>query len=528
MMQGSRQTLRSPAADRFLGRARSEWEQQQFDAAERSIANALALAPGDPDAIRMLGMVSQRRGSHAKAVECFRRILAVWPEDAALRVGLALSLFESGEMDEATILFRQACKLAPNSASAWFNLGEALWRQGNATESLPALQHAIALDPAHNSARLSLARVQSSLGQIDDAITGFREALRRAPDCADAWYGLSLNGARCSTQDVEYLQRAFARTDLPPKDHELLGFSLAKALEDRGDYARAFDVLQLANASQRKHTKWNPAEERERTSAIIRAFEDMPSPQLNVRLGEEVILITSLPRSGSSLVEHILASHPDVEGANEIKDLRQAIGAESKQRTAEFPAWVNNATAEDWQRLGNAYLARTARWRKTKPRFTDKNLMNWHYVGAALAMLPAARIIVVRRDPVETCLGCFRQCFTEDAGFACDLDATVDYYADFLRLTRFWLDKYPNHVFDLQYEALVADPARVVRDLLDFCGLSFDPACLEPHKTPRAVLTPSAAQVRQPLRRDTARSEHYGSKLDSLRRRLQDIGATFR
>lgn len=518
------EALLPPLARRFLARARSEWAQQQFDAAERSATNALALAPENPDAIRILGLVVQRRGDHAKAIECFRRILAVWPEDPALKIGLALSLFENGEMDEATALLRQACKLAPNSASAWFNLGEALWRQGNPDESLPVLQRAIALDPAHNSARLSLARVQSSLGRVDDAITGFREVLRRAPDCADAWYGLSLNGARCNTQDVEHLQRAFARTDLPPKDHELLGFSLAKALEDRGDYAQAFDVLKLANASQRKHTKWNPAEEHDRTNAIIHAFADMPAPPPDARRGEEVILITSLPRSGSSLVEHILASHPDVEGANEIKDLRQTIEAESRQRDMEFPAWVHDATDADWKRLGDTYLARTARWRETKSRFTDKNLMNWRFTGAALAMLPAARIIVIRRDPVETCLGCFRQCFTEDAGFACDLDATADYYADFLRLTRFWLDKYPRHVFDLQYETLVADPARVVRDLLDFCGLPFDPACLQPHKTSRAVLTPSAAQVRQPLRRDTARSERYGSKLASLRQRLQDIG----
>lgn len=524
-MQDSQPTSRSPAAERFLTRARREWAQRQFEAAETSLSNALALAPDDPDATRMLGMVAQRRGNHAKAIDCFRRVLAVWPEDPALKIGLALSLFEHGEMDESTNLLRQACKLAPGSASAWFNLGEALWRQGDASASLPALQRALTLEPAHNSARLSLARVQASLGQVDAAIAGFREVIRRAPDCADAWYGLSLNGARCDTQDIEHLRRAFTRTDLPPKDHELLGFSLAKALEDQGDYTQAFDVLQLANASQRRHTPWNAAAERDRVDAIMRAFAEMPLPAQDSRRGEEVILVTSLPRSGSSLVEHILASHPDVEGANEIKDLRQVIEAESRQHGAEFPAWVRDATAEDWRRLGDAYLARTARWRKTKPRFTDKNLMNWHFVGAALAMLPAARVIVVRRDPVETCLGCFRQCFTEDAGFACDLEATANYYADFLRLTRFWLDKYSNRVFDLQYETLVAEPGKTVRELLAFCNLPFAAACLEPHKTSRAVLTPSAAQVRQPLRRDTARSERYGNELDSLRQRLRDVGA---
>jgi hypothetical protein len=160
-----------------------------------------------------------------------------------------------------------------------------------------------------------------------------------------------------------------------------------------------------------------------------------------------------------------------------------------------------------------------------KPRFTDKSLVTWYLVGAAVAMLPAARVVVVRRDPVETCLGCFRQCFSEASGFACDLDETADYCSDFLRLTRFWLEKYPRQVFDLQYEALVAEPEPVIRRLLDFCNLPFAPECLEFHKTKRTVQSlPSAALVRQPLRGDTARSALFGDKLDRLRQRLRDAG----
>jgi hypothetical protein len=134
-------------------------------------------------------------------------------------------------------------------------------------------------------------------------------------------------------------------------------------------------------------------------------------------------------------------------------------------------------------------------------------------------------VVVVRRDPVETCLACFRQCFTEQSGFTCDLDEMADYCIDFQRLARFWLDKYPARVFDLQYESLVAEPEAMTRRLLDFCDLPFDPACLEFHKTSRTVLsTPSAAQVRQPLRNDTARSARYGDKLDRLRQRLRNAG----
>ena len=514
----------SPVAVRLLAKARGEWERRQFAAAEQSLASVLALSPDDPDATRMLGMVVQRRGDHARAADCFRRVLATWPADPALRIGLGIALFEQGEADEAVMHLRHACELAPASASTWFNLGEALQRQAYTADAIAPLRRALELDPAHLSARLSLAKAQASLGQVDAAVAGLREVLRRAPCHAEAWHVLSLNTSRFDAEDVARLQRACARTDLPAHDRDLLAFALAKALESQGDYAQAFELFQRANASRRARMQWDAAGERRHVDAILRAFAGGTPPPADAGLAREAILIVSLPRSGSTLVEHILASHPEVEGANEIKDLRQVIEAETRRRGAAFPQWVPHATADDWQRLGREYLARTARWRETRPRFTDKNLLNWRLVGAALAMLPAARVVVVRRDPVETCLACYRQCFTEEVGFACDLDEMADYCVDFLRLTRFWLDRHPDRVFDLRYESLAAEPEAVIRRLLDFCGLPFDPACMDFHRTERAVLTPSAAQVRQPMRHDTARSARYGDKLDRLRQRLREAG----
>ena len=515
----------SPVARRLLARTRSEWEAAQFDAAERSLRSVLALAPHEPRAIRMLGMVARSRGDYAKAADCFRSVLAVWPDDVFLRTELGLSLLALGEPQAATEHFRQVCELAPESESAWFNLGEALWQQARGEEAVMALQRSLALEPRLIQACISLARACAGLGRVDAAVAEFREVLRLDPGNADGWYGLSLN-TNLDAADAAHLQRLFARTGLPARAHYLLGFALAKALEDQHDFTGAFEILREANASQRAsmRVKWDAAKERRLVDAIRGAFANALSSSPDAAAGKEAILITGMPRSGSTLVEQILASHLDVEGANEISDMLQLVHAESRRRGSAFPLWVSDATAEDWQRLGQDYLARTARWRMTKPRFADKNLLGWHFTGAALAMLPAARVIIVRRNPVETCLACYRHSFTDAAGFTCDLDDLADYCAGFLRLTRFWLDKYPAQVFDLQYEALVADPEGVIRRMLDFCGLSFDPACLEPHKTARAVLTPSASQVRQPLHRGSARSARYGDKLERLRQRLQDAG----
>jgi tetratricopeptide (TPR) repeat protein len=524
-LQREKRPLSSVAA-RMFARARKEFAERQFENAEQSLTNVLALAPDDLDAVRLLGMVAQRRNNHVKATDCFRRVLAAWSEDSDLRVCLGIALYEQGKVDEAVKHLRYACELSPTSAPAWFNLGEALAREAHSHDAVAALQRAIQLDPAHITARLSLARVQASLGRIDAAIAGYREVLRRDPDNAEGWFGLSnLNTVRFDAADAASIQRALSRKDLSPRSSELLGFSYAKALENRGDYAQAFESFRFANASRRHRVKWDAAGEHKRIEAIERVFaNEMPTP-LDENLGSEAILIVSIPRSGSTLVEQILASHPQVEGANEIKDMTEVVDAETERRKSAFPLWVPDATAQDWQRLGREYLARTARWRKTKPRFTDKSLVSWYLVGAALTMMPAARAVIIRRDPVETCLACFRQLFSERSGFACDLDEMADYCIDFLRLTRFWLEKYPDRVFDIQYESLTADPESVIRRLLDFCGLPFDPACLEFHKTARTVQSaPSAAQVRQPMRRDTARSALYGDKLDPLRQRLRDAG----
>lgn len=516
----------SRTAARMLARAREEWERRDFAAAEHSLSNVLALAPNALNAVRMLGMVVQRLGDHARAIDCFRRVLAAHPDDSDIYVCLGIALHERGETADAVTHLRHACELAPRSASAWFNLGEALVQQVHTIDAVAALRRALELDPAHVSARLSLAKAQASLGEVDAAIAGFREVLRRDPGNAEGWFGLSnLNTVRFDAADAASLHSALARPILSPRDRELLGFTYAKALENQGDYAQAFETFRAANASRRRRVKWDAAGERRRVEEIERVFADAMPPPLDERLGGEVIFIVSIPRSGSTLVEQILASHPQVEGANEIKDITEVIDAETKLRNSAYPLWAADATAQDWQRLGREYLARTARWRKTKPRFTDKSLVSWYLVGPALAMLPAARVVIIRRDPVETCLACFRQLFSERSAFACDLDELADYCIDFLRLTRFWREKFPDRVLDLQYENLQADAESEIRRLLDFCGLPFDPACLEFHKTERAVLSaPSAAQVRQPLRRDTARSARYGDKLDPLRRRLRAAG----
>jgi len=269
---------------------------------------------------------------------------------------------------------------------------------------------------------------------------------------------------------------------------------------------------------------WDRRAVSRQVDAILQAFETPAAAAPDPGLGEEVIFVVSLPRSGSSLVEQILASHPAVEGGGELLDLQQIVDAESARRGRPFPAWVAETDAGDWERMGRDYLARTAHLRTHKPKSTDKNLINWQLAGAAMAMLPGARVVNCQREPLETCISCYVQLFASGNGFSYSLEDLASYWKDYARLSGHWSRIFPDRFFDHVHESLHADPEGSIRRLLMACGLDFDPACMEFHRTRREVRTASAVQVRQPLYAGMARGDRYGDKLDRLKAWLSPDG----
>jgi Tfp pilus assembly protein PilF len=519
----------SAEAEALLVEARRAINGGQLEAAGQVLARVLGLAPDCTEAYRLLGIAALMGNDAPKAIDHLRHALSTGPDDPTLNMNLGSALIETGENDAGLAYLQRACELAPESAASWYNFGKALQFSACLERAREILQRAVSIDPGHIQARNALAGVLASLGDAVAAVAINRETLRRQPDCATAWFALAnLKIESFSKGDIAQLQAQFGRSDLADDSRLLLGFTLAQALEDQDDCATAFDVLARANALKRGSLYWSRQEEGARVDAIAHAFAHPSPAPLNVALGEEVIFVVCLPRSGSTLTEQILASHPQVDGADEVQVLPQILIEESARRGLAFPGWVPSATAGDWHRLGKEYLARTRRWRQGRPRFTDKNVDNWAFVGAALAMLPGARVVNSRRDPLETCFALYRQLFGNGSvHYSYDLDDIASYYAGYARLSRLWQQRYPRRYFDHEYEALQADPEAQIRRLLDFCGLPFDPRCLAFHQTSRSVLTISAAQVRQPLRRDTARSPRYGAKLDPLRAKLRAMAKTF-
>jgi tetratricopeptide (TPR) repeat protein len=512
----------SSAARRWLTEAGEALGQGRLDDAERALTQMLATNPTLAEAQYLYGITCLMGGQAAKAADWLRKAVAQRPDDANMQTYLGCALHDAGALDEALIHLRRACELAPRQAKPHYNLGKALKEQGQLSAADEAYRRTLSLDAQHVLARIGVADIATMQGDISRAVAEYRHVLRQQPGRAEAWHGLAnLKTESLGPADIDLIRRALHQPNLPPDTRVLLGFSLFRALEDQHEYAGAFAALRQANADRRRQVEWDATAERAQIDSIKEAFsEPLPAP-MDPALGHEVIFIASMPRSGSTLIEHILATHRDVEGANEIPDLPQVIEDESRRRGQPFPQWVSAATADDWHRLGEDYLARTARWRAQRPRFTDKNVTNWPLLGAVRLMLPGATIIHCHRDPLETCFSCYRQLFRHGVNYSYNLDELAGYYRDYQRLSGFWVARHPQRVLDLSYETLVREQETQIRRLLAFCDLSFDPACLTPHQTRREVLsTASAAQVREPIRADTAHGAPYTPWLQSLREQL--------
>lgn len=413
--------------------------------------------------------------------------------------------------------FRSACTLDPSRAAAWFNLGKALKHYGHVEDSLAPLQRAVALAPAHVAARTMLGDVLKAHGQIAAAEQAYRVATEQAPAAGAAWWGLAnLKTVAFRPGDIGRMRTALGSGEGADQPRIQMRFALARALEQAGDFDAAFAELAIANRLQRQRVPWDRAAFSAQADAAIAGFP-AAVPVADPERGRELIFIVGLPRSGTTLVEQIIAAHPVVAGASELPDLPAALQRESRQRGEPFPHWCRNATAADWMRLGDLYLERTARWRNHAERMTDKQPHNFLYVGALMAMFPATRVIACHRDPRDTAISCFQQYFATGNAFSYSLDDIASYWSDFQRLNTHWRHSYPQRHLDLCHETLVQAPEDGIRRLLEFCALDFDPACLAPYRATRVVRTASAAQVREPIdRRGIGRWRAYAAHLPKL------------
>lgn len=488
------------------------------DLAASRLAPLLVSHPHHPEVLRLKAGIQNLRGDYSAAIISMKCALTLRQEDPLYYNTLGAILGQAGEFDPAIDALHHACKLQPGLAVAWFNLGVMLTRCMRRAEATTALRRAAALDPGYMPARVLLGDMLRTEGRINEAANEYRRVIAEQPWNGMAWWGLAdLKTLRFSLDEIEQIKHAMSDPRTSDNDMIAMGLALGKAFDDEGHYAEALAALEQAHSTARRRRRvWNAQAFSDGISTILNAFTPSPTPSPDTEAGSSVIFIVSLPRSGSTLIEQILASHSLVEGPGELPDLPAVLTEESHRRKLPYPTWASELLPQDWRRLGERYLQRTSRWRERRPIFIDKLPANWYYIGAIRAMLPAAKIICCRRDPLETCFSCYRQ-HLENNEYTRTFEDLAAYWRDFDRCVRHWRSLHSEHVREQVYEDLIAHPDSSIRTLLRFCGLPFETSCLHFYENKRDVSTPSAMQVRQPLRTDTARAHRYGDLLNPLR-----------
>jgi tetratricopeptide (TPR) repeat protein len=390
--------------------------------------------------------------------------------------------------------------------------------------------------PADADLHLSIAHAQKTLGKRQEAIDSYRRAAALRPGFGDAYWSLAnLKTYRFTDEELNQLRAAELAPTVAVEDRYHLCFALGKALEDRGEFAESFRYYEIGNALKRSESKYRAEiiENNTRqqiqvcTAGFFAARRGWGAPN------PDPIFIVGLTRAGSTLLEQILASHSQVEGTQELANIQQIVtilrGRDPDLNDLRYPRILADMGAEDFLKLGERYLADTRIYRSGKAFFIDKMPNNFRHLGLIHLMLPNARIIDARREPMACCFSNLKQLFANGQEFTYGIDEIARYYRTYLELMRHWDRVLPGRVLRVHHEDVVDDLEGNVRRLLDFCGLAFEPQCIEFHKTVRSVRTASSEQVRQPLFREGLDQwKHFEPWLEPLKDALGDALERYR
>jgi tetratricopeptide (TPR) repeat protein len=493
---------------------------------------AIRLRPDFAIAHDLLGITWQHLGEWGRAVLCHRQAIRLSPSLAPAHNNLGNALKGQGKWAEALEAFEQAHRLEPARPQFAFNLGVTLHEQGDLDRAALYYREALRLQPEYADASSNLATVFKEQGLFDEAIAQFQETLKLQPDHALAYYNLGKFAAEgrysFAPEELDRIKAFLASGRCSAPEGSLCCFAVAMVLDKQGSYDEAFSYYQQANdLKKRLLEEQNIVFDAHRHEALIdRIIATYDRTYFDRVKGWGVavdlpVFIVGMPRSGSTLVEQILASHPRVFGAGEIGEVPRFISQLAAQISSlstegkEAPLDDQNAARDQ----AADYVQRIAALGKGAARVTIKTLDNFLHLGLIATLLPRARIIHCRRDPLDICLSCYFQSFQSD--FAWSLEDIGAYYRAYERLMAHWASVLPVAIYDLGYEDLIHDQETVTRKLLAYCGLDWDERCLDFFKTRRAVQTASAVQVRKPISaKAIGRWRHYRSHLGPLLRAL--------
>ncbi|NNM61191.1 MAG: tetratricopeptide repeat protein [Steroidobacteraceae bacterium] len=452
--------------------ARIGIEHEIFDDAETLLDGVLALAPDYQAARFDLARTLLARHKHTQALAELEHLLKLEPDNRLYRTTYATTFVGLGDHERALTIYRELLADSPQAAVI----------------------------------QLSIAHCLKTLGRQAEAIDAYRAAVRIRPEYGDAYWSLAnLKTFRFTDEEVARMRREEAVSTTPLVDRYHLCFALGKAFEDRAEYAESFHYYERGNELKMSESRYRPepVEQNAQLQAKVCTREFFEARRGFGHEDPAPIFIVGLPRSGSTLLEQILASHSQVEGTMELADVPRLVnelqGRDHEGVEPRYPGVLAGMTAEDFRRFGERYINDTRIYRGAKPRFIDKMPNNFRHIGLIHLMLPNAKIIDARREPMACCFSNFKQLFASGQEFTYGLQNIARYYRSYIDLMEHWNRVLPGRILTVRHEDVVEDLEGNVRRLLEFCGLDFEPACLEYYKTERSIRTASSEQVRRPI-----------------------------
>lgn len=505
-------------------------------AAENLLTNYIVSKGRHVEALRLLGRIAQRRGGTDRAEGLFREVVDSAPGYAAARLDFVRVLIERQKYAAALEQVEQWLRTAPSDPEARFLRATILAGLGRHDAAVLIFRELLSETPQRNHLRIVLGHSLKALGRADEAVRAYRDATSGQADIGDAYWSLAnLKTYHFNDREIERMRglEAPPGPGLPDRAH--LCFALGKALEDRADFGGAWAFYERGNSLVQAKSGYRAEAIEDNTRRLIETCsEEFFAARTGAGAADrDPIFIVGLPRSGSTLLEQILASHPDVDGTQELHDIPRIVselqGQGPNRGPARYPDLLPGLDPLLFERLGRRYVDETRVYRRGRPRFVDKMPNNFWHVGLIHLMLPNARIIDIRREPMACCVSNLKQLFARGQEFCYGIEEIARYYRAYLELMRHWNRVLPGRVLRVSYEDLVEDLGASVRQILAHCGLEFDPACLEFHRSRRAINTPSSEQVRQPLFREgLSQWRHYDPWLDPLREMLGDAIGRYR
>jgi tetratricopeptide (TPR) repeat protein len=508
--------------------------------AEDIYRKILKYDPNHVEAARMLAKIAADNHQHDDAEVFLRHAIEIAPDYARLWVDLANVLKELNKTEEMLTCADKVLALAPDVSESHVLHGIALGANSAHEEATVAYKKALQISPQRPSVLCSLAHHLKTVGEQDESIETYRRCMEVKPDHSEAYWSLAnFKTFQFSESEIEIMKALLEREDLPEESRVQVNNALGLDRESRGMYDEAFSHYARCNSLRRKAEDYDPVETETRIDGNIEIFsqEFLDNNTGHGNDDGSPIFVVGLPRSGSTLIEQILASHSMVDGTHELHDLMN-VSKRIRQRVkvkknARYPETLLDLSPGDWQEIGADYIESTKKYRSGAPYFIDKNPNNFTYIGLIRLALPNAKIINAKRHPLDSCFGSFKQLFASGQQFSYDLVEVGEYYLQYDRLVRHFHELLPGFILDVQYEEMVADLDSQVGRLLDFCDLPFEEACLRFHETERAVKTASSEQVRRPIYSTSVNlwrnyEQHLEELIDVLQPLLQEMPETDR